>query len=422
MKTPSYYLALLFVSLFFSGILFLREPIKIGPYDIVFVSVAVLTILRVCSQGKLRIPGGFRGLLLLACAIFVWTTLQALRSPSPERAITLLLILLRDFSTMFLVALILTNWGLGLDSVTRSTFVASIVVCAVALCLFFYAIRNPSIVASNPRPGIIYRAGEGLIPHFQGFANNPIYFATLSLVLMLLGLGVPTHTKKGKVAKVGGLAFLFLVTIASFERGPFISLMAGLLSAILLNVCRPRVRRFIVHCIVRPFLVLLLVSIFLSSFVALPAYKTTFLERIKFRFMEARWETRLNRWYFLLTNMHEAIWLGYGLRSSEWTLGAQVVENSYVEILFEQGVIGVLLWGFLFGYVFLLGLNKARREPVKSTYLIIWVMLLVSMTYVTLHWDPLIWLMAGIITGQQKVSIPPATQSAELHRGKSLCC
>ena len=392
-------LIVLFLALFLSGIQIISEPIKIVPYDLAFLCIIFVTLLSILSGRKICVPKALPQIMAVTFIMLIWLSLQALRSPDVVRAFTLLGIAARGIGTMILVAIILVNWNQKPEMINRIFFMTGFLLSIITIPLFLLSVSDPGRVISDPRPGLIYRAGEGLFPHFQGFNHNPIYFATLSLLSMAAGLTTHTRKRSGKVFKIVGLSVLFLAAVASFQRGPFIALTLGLLLAFLLGCFYPKLKQFLWKRAVSRLLMVVFLALPMLVFVRLSTYETTLLERLVFRFQEARWQIRLERWLELLTSNYQNLWIGHGLRSAELTLGAQVTENSYVEILYEQGVIGLLLWIVFFGYILLLGVSKVQKTPAISMWVLAWLTVLVSMAYVTMHYDPLTWIVAGVIVG-----------------------
>jgi len=80
------------------------------------------------------------------------------------------------------------------------------------------------------------------------------------------------------------------------------------------------------------------------------------------------------------------------------------VENSYLDIFYDQGMIGLIFWGLFLSYILLIGINKLRADPEILPWIFAWIVILLSMVYVTMEYDPLTWVVAGIIVGWTPVS------------------
>ncbi len=389
---------MVFVALFFSGIHITNEPIKIVPYDLVLLFFTFVMILRFLAKGRMRLPMSLRPAMAISSILLIWLGLQALRSPDIGRALTLFVIAIRDVVTMVLVAIGVANWRQKMDNINRVIFTIGVFVTAIALILFLLAISDPNRIIAEPRPGLIYRAGEGLFPHMQGFSHNPIYYATLVLLSLISGATMRTGSKIGNVFELLGLTLLLLAAVASFQRGPLIAFVLGAVLTGLIAFLHRKPRQLMVKFLVRLFLIILF-ALPILVFAQLPGYEITLLERVIFRLQEARWDLRYDYyWSQLVPAIYESPFIGYGLRSAELKLG-NAVENSYLDILHDHGIIGLLCWTAFLWCIFLVSVTKMRVDPSILTWSFAWTVMLISMGYISMQYDPLTWVVAGIIVG-----------------------
>ncbi len=393
-----------FLALFFSGILVVSEPIKLVPYDLIFPVLGFAVMLTLLTKQRMYFPMGLRQAIVLGFGLLTWHSLQALISPDVPRAITLLGIVTRDVCTMVLFAIVVANYRQIMKAINYAFFAAAVLASLIALPIFVLAISDPARIVSEPHPGLIYRAGEGLVPHFQGFTHNPIYFATLSMLSAIVGLSISVGSGLEQIFIRAGLVVLLVAGLSTFQRGALVALILGLVLMVWIFLLYSKPRRMLAIIMSRALLVTLLVVPVLI-FVRLPNYEGTLFERIAFRFYKAKWELRYNRWsQVLLPDVFERPLVGHGLRAAELKLGALVAENAYLEILYDQGIIGLVVWGVLFAYVLVVGIKKVEADATLVPWVLGWIMVLLSLFYVSMQYDPLTWIVAGIIIGSSGVS------------------
>jgi O-antigen ligase len=388
----------IFIALFVSGVQVISEPVKLTPYDIIFVIFCIVVLMNLLFKRQVYITLTLGQFIAIFLMLLCWHMAQTLRSDSAMRAITLLLILVRDGLTVMTIATFLSI-SLKQNLLSSTFFNASILALVPGLLLFLVALSNSGKIAAEPYPGLIYRAGEGLIPHFQGFNHNPIYFATLSLLSIMNGIFMLAQNRPRKPLLILSLLILIMAFFMAFQRGPLLVLM---MMVILTPIFRFLFRWALqkgVH--MRGMFLLVLAALLLLIFVRLPYYEIMLFQRIMLRFQTSEWNFRFDRWSQMLSLSSRNPLIGYGLREAEVLIGGQFVENSYIEILYDQGLIGLVLWIMLWGYVFLLGVKKSQIDPSLLPWFYGWWLVLLSMGYISMHYDPLTWVLAGIIVGWQ---------------------
>ncbi len=410
-KILNSFVFILFLALFFSGIHIVSEPVKVVPYDFALLIFSLVVMLILLYSKKMCLPMELRQSLMLTLVLFVWLALETLLSADIEHSTTLLIIMVRCIFTMLFTAIVMVKQQKARDKISHIFFYVSILVVVAALPIFLILINDPSKITAEPDPGLIYRTGEGLVPHFQGYNHNPIYFGTLCVLSIIIGLLISTRP----IIKVIGLMILVTSISLTFQRGPLISFILSISFVFLMVVPYGKVRQLLSRKIMIRVFLIGLIAILVLMFVKIPSYNVFVFERILYRFSEAKWESRLVTWLPLLSEIAEHPLIGYGLRGAELELGAQVVENSYVEILYDQGVIGMVLWGAWFVYVLFLGIRKLRMDLGILPWVLAWMVILISMMYISMQFDPLTWIVAGLIIGwrgewcsrgrKQKVSI-----------------
>lgn len=389
----------IFLSLFLSGVQLTQEPVKLVPFDVVAVVFSAIVIFIFISRSYTYVTIDLLYFSFISLLLLVWHVMHVLGSTYTGRAVTLLAILIRDIVISVLVATIISNDLIRKSSLSRSFFTVSVLVSFATLPLFLIAAADPGRVVAGLYRNLIYRMGEGLVPHLQGFSHNPIYFATLTLLSLIAGLFVSITNKRHWIWTKVGLLGLIVTFFMSFQRGPIIVLMVGMMLMIVVTLPFPTSRRFFEKYI-RGFLYIAPLILFLLLTLRLPGYKFSLYQRILYRLQEAEWSARLDRWSQMLSGEGEISWLvGHGLREAERFVGGMFVENAYVEIFYEQGLIGLILWGLLFVYILFLGIKKLQKDSAILPWCWGWLLLLLSMSYISMHYDPLTWVVAGIIVG-----------------------
>lgn len=399
MNKVTIFLTSVFLSLFFSGVQVIGEPIKLTPYDVVFVIFGTGMLINLLYRGRLYINLTLRQAMAIFMLLLIWHSVQMLRASNIMRAFTLLLILIRDGLTMLLISTAISSLPKR-DTIASLFFNISILTVIPGLLLFLVSISTPDRIINEPYPGLIYRAGERLIPHFQGFSHNPIYFATLSLFSITTGFFILTQNRQRKMLSMLGLLILAMAFFAAFQRGPFVVLMMFLTIVIVNAIFLPSLRRTLKKTVRVPRVYgLVLFVLLLLAFVRLPYYEITLLQRLMWRFQTAEWHLRFNRWSQMLSISSESPVIGYGLRESEMLIGGQFVENSYIEIFYDQGLIGLITWVIFLGYISVVGIKKLRTDISLLPWFSGWWIVLLSMGYISMHYDPLTWILAGVIVG-----------------------
>jgi hypothetical protein len=415
----SFGLALMVLALFFNGILIIDNPIKVVPFDLV-VSICIFSLfVALLIRKKVTLKAEAITATEIGLVILIWTIFQALRSPEILRSTTLIIIVVRDLSTMLLTAILVSNYqkdlswtgklpmnrriNLGMQNILAKqialedmVFWTGFFVILAAIPLYILAISNPAKVILSPRPGLIYRAGEGIFPHFQGFCLNPIYFAVLILMTIAAGLAIHTTTRAAKLSRIIAVIVLLFAFIATLSRG---AIIAALLGAFLLFCISAKLRHLLLSkSLLRTLSIPLIISLALLG-LKLPGQNSSLLSRIIFRFQEARWDARVENWGRILPDINENPLLGWGLRSTECILFGNVIENSYIDIIGDQGLIGLLIWIVFITYILFLGFSKLQNDDGVLPWIYLWVVLLLFMLYASVQYDPLVWIIAGIIIG-----------------------
>lgn len=409
-KIVTFVVVAVFLSLFFSGFQITQEPVKLVPFDVVFLVFSAVTLFILFFRGiHTGVAAALFPAFFLILLMLIWHIICLLRSQDIARAITMLMILIRDMVVMVLISVMISNQLLNRKGLPLLLFVISVLISLFVLPLFIMAAIDPAQVAAKPYPGLIYRAGEGLFPHLQGFNHNPIYFATLLLLSVVTGLSVCITEKRCELWIKVGLLILIACFFMTFQRGPVIVFVTGMVAMISILLPLPVPRRFFVKYI-HKFLFLFLVVFTVLLILRLPGYEFPILQRMLYRFQRATWELRPVRWLQILSSADDTtLIVGHGLRGAEILVGGQFVESSYVEILYDQGIVGFIVWSLFFIYILSSGIKKLRKDAGILPWCWGWLLILISMGYISMHYDPLTWVVAGIIAGWRSTALTLGT-------------
>ena len=403
-KVFTIFITIIFLSLFLSGVQLAQEPVKIVPFDVVTIVFSMIGTFVLLSRLRIYITTDLVSFSLLVFLLLVWHLMHILVSTDIARAVTLLAILTRDVVMSVLIAAVICNNWVKESNISYSFLAISMIISFFSLVLFLAAVTDPGKIVVEPYPGLIYRGGEGLVPHLQGFSHNPIYFATLVLLSLIAGLLIDIPDKRYKIWVKMGLFIIFITLFMTFQRGPIIVFAIGMVVMGFIVLPFPSRRFFGKYA--RRFVYIAPIILFLIWTLRLPNYEFSLFQRILYRFQKAEWSMRLDRWSQMLSGEGDIPWLiGHGLREAEMFVGGAFVESSYVEILYDQGLVGFMLWIILFVYIIFLGISKLRKDGAILPWCWGWLLIVLSMGYISMHYDPLTWVVAGIIVGWRSTTL-----------------
>ncbi len=91
--------------------------------------------------------------------------------------------------------------------------------------------------------------------------------------------------------------------------------------------------------------------------------------------------------------------IGSGLRSNQIALDGKYSHNSYLDLLGETGLVGLLLWVAMTAAVTFRGIKELRRGSAVAPWVALWVSALVFMFGFSLLAAPYYWFIAAVIAG-----------------------
>jgi len=105
---------------------------------------------------------------------------------------------------------------------------------------------------------------------------------------------------------------------------------------------------------------------------------------------------RLDFWSYLLGLIVDRPVLGYGLRTAEHMFG-RYSHSSYLDVLFETGLIGFALWLGFAMVVLKRGASRSQREFDMLPWFHVWLLTLLMFFDFSLLYNPFSWIVAGVL-------------------------
>jgi hypothetical protein len=390
---------LLYLSFHLWGLGVLKVPVPgLGVMHLTHWDVAALVIAYFWLVQAMRAPivitNAMRVTFALAVIFFLWVVVSAVRSPEPFRGATMVGLLLRDLVVLFTVST-LTARLQTLDSLNRGVFYIGAVIAAVATLLYLVN-ASPDLDAADPAGkhafgGIILFVGEFNALRLVGFAKDPIYFSLLISVALFCGL---SSVGINRLVLWSGLLLIGVAAMLTFSR-MWVLAMPTVFLSVWLVLWLTHAHSFPTRRVA--LLLLFVVGLFaIMMVVGLPgadvqSWVASRIDALATTPRFARWE--------LLLNQDTNFLLGAGLRSSEIILG-QHSENSYLDLIFEMGVVGFVVWAALTAYITSRLVLMAGRRPSITPWLMAWATLFVYFMGVSFIFHPLYWMVAGLALGQ----------------------
>jgi O-antigen ligase len=268
---------------------------------------------------------------------------------------------------------------------------------------FFYPeiISNPSLW----KPSIGYELDEGKVMRLIGFAKDPNFYSLWISLAFFIGFSRSLSLSRLVVLATIGVS-LVLAMSRTFGLAILISTIILILYSLAMRV---RSREYIYRVLIG------------VAIIATASYIITFFMNynlISFlieRVMLANATPRFDMWQQILGKMGET-WnpiIGAGLRGAEIALEGNYSHNSYLDVLFETGLIGFLLWSFMLYYTTLSAVKRINY-PEWCPWVQTWLVLLVMFAFFSISYNPFLWLIAGILTGSPLEPNLPKSSGAQV--------
>ncbi len=399
-------LLLPFVGMHLLGIVtFHWLELSIVPWDIAIVLSGAIVLVLVLT-GRIEIPERLPIVFFLIVAMLAWFAVEAARSPTPYRGWTMVLLLIRDivmFGTVFLILYKRPN----IEQLNFWVSILGLAFTAVALPLFL--MNLDTFGERLPFNGMIV-LWEDLTPRFIGLARDPNFFgltASISLLTLPFATRIPVPLRW-----LGAALLLTAIFFAGSRLLPASMLVGTAVLISLLIVLRQRVaiRQLLVTLV--PGLLIALIAMPLWSLG--PDYPSSLGTRIFERYELGTKTPRTELWAQTAGTLGDGTGveaatntldrtlnfiLGNGLRSNQETLSGQYSHNTYLDLLGETGMVGLVLWLVITGIVTVQGFRAVRRNSELTPWLAIWLIVLLFSYGFSLLVAPYYWFFAAVITG-----------------------
>lgn len=386
--------ALLLLAIHFQGLgtFTIAGNIDISLADIAIIMLGYIWLIYALGV-RLHVSQTLVVTILLASLFAIWIGIQAFRAPEPVRGVTMFLLVLRDIAVLWLVGSTLGSIR-DVRRLNKVVFLIGIVVAALSLTFYLLAMRDYQDILSNPvrwKPKTIYELGQAGILRLQGFAGDPNFYSLWMSLSLFCGLIV---TGVRRLWKWFGIAIIAASILLAFSRGFFVALGASSLLILLwLALFRAKTlwRKY-----ARPVIVGA-IAIGIISLIPLPHIQDTPAQLLITRFQLTATTPRFAMWEEILNKLPSQLLLGKGLRSAEWALAGRYSHNSYMDLLFETGIIGFILWAFFAIFVAIKGFSNRNAELLPWIH--VWILTLFMILFFSLLYNPFLWLIAAILVG-----------------------
>ena len=250
--------------------------------------------------------------------------------------------------------------------------------------------------------------GDGF-PRLIGLARDPNFYAMFMSVSLMMGVA---EAHMGKALKWSGVAVITVAFVLTLSRTAIIAVP---LSVILVTLLHHRMKAYPSNSSflksLLPWITVLLVVVFVFTF--LSVMMRPVFDWAIYRFLNILDSPRLDLWAVLVAD--PSVFLaGEGLRSSSLILGGSSSHNSYLDILFETGILGLILWVAFAVYIAKRGLALIRLETAAVPWLQALLMVMMMMATLSITYHPIFWVVSAVILGQFiciQLNTPPKESS-----------
>lgn len=391
LNLPSLAFLLIFLSFHMYGV----GTISVGGLNVAPWDWATLLIVMLClmylARSRVRVS---RSLILglgLALLFFTWISVSAFFSPQPERALTMMLLQLRNLLLMLCIGILFSSVH-TLAPLNRAIFWTGVMLSSGAIVIYIFAFFQFQRILSDPslwKPTIGYVLDQGGVLRLIGFARDPNFYSLWMALPFFCGLSLPSS-----LTKWTGISIIGMSLVLAMSRGFILSFSAATLLVIGIAIVCPRIRRklgrYIRSMVVSGLLLVSVAGVWVWHDGGLWEFITRRIELAPSTPRFVMWET-------LLHTEFNPIW-GSGLRGAEEVLGGYYSHNSYLDVIFETGLVGFLLWALIIGYVSLSYFSRLEF-PEWVPWVHSWLIMLGMFASLSLVYHPFLWLMAAVNAG-----------------------
>jgi len=363
--------------------------LSIAPWDWTVLGLVFLWVILLPYR-PLRIRRNFVPALILALFFTLLLAISAFRSPQPERALTMILLQLRNLVLLLFIGTWFSDVNM-LGSLNRKLFWIGGIIASFAVLMYVSALTRYSEILSNPsqwKPGIGYILDQGGVLRLIGFARDPNFYSLWVAPSFLAGLSLTFSPLR----LVMMIIIIGISLVLAMSRG---FALAFSISTVILIVALLAIRRRSVYVkrLVGAATISAIIAIALTSVIGYD-FSSMLEKRIELISQSPRYAM----WHQILGEMSETRnpLIGAGLRGAEEILKGAYSHNSYLDVLFETGLVGFLIWIFLISYTTMCALKRIKYQE-WLPWIHSWFILLVMFVFFSLVYHPFTWLLIGIL-------------------------
>lgn len=391
--------ALLLLSLHFHALGTIKFS---GGLDVSLADLSVILlgyIWLICAwRARFHITKSLLTALALASIFAIWVGIEAFRSPEPVRGFTMFLLMLRDIAILWLVGSTLGSIQ-NLRRLNKTVFLIGVGVGVLSLAFYLFAALDYRHILSDSarwKPGLIYELDRRGVFRLQGFAGDPNFYSLWMSISLFCGLIV---TEVRRLWKWLGITMIAASILLALSRGFFVALGASSVLILLwLTLLHAKMswQRY-----AKP-IIFGAIVISLIAFIPLPYIQESPAQLLITRFQLTITSPRFGMWTEILSDLPSHLLLGKGLRAGEYTLGGMYSHNSYMDLVFETGLIGSILWTFFAIFITVQGLGKRNTELLPWIHS--WLVIIFMFLFFSLLYNPFPWLVSAIIASKSQRS------------------
>ena len=326
-------------------------------------------------------------LILLLLLIFC---LQAFRSLDAARSISYLVLLFLNISVFFIFSRKLDIGTIRYSN--KGIFYLGFLIISLIFIMYLYVVsfQSSAIISDRSRwdagSNEVYEVLFGRYIAFQGYAGDPNVVGLGVSIILFCGIYI-AKIKDSLLLSMTNL-FLVLVLFSSFSRGAILALVVTMFYCGFILRKKEYIKYFY-----------FIAGMAVLGFLLTSYLNSSGLESVNpFNKFGRSVGRRSDEWWLLLNQWMENPLLGGGLRYDEMILG-KYAENSYLGILVNTGLIGLLMFLTVIAVVYFSAVNcwlKNKNEEIfpwiaYATYLIL------SMGFISMEVKPHIWITFAVL-------------------------